>query len=134
MTDERVAYAQIFLAHEFEPIGVINFYSPEEWTEKFLNNPAVDPTGAHKKYGLTAPQHVKERWWIGVCPTLLVSYAVDADDKMLQRWLEYWLAHLGTHLVILDWAHNLGEKLSIEEVEARVIDLLQELNMTRPFC
>lgn len=119
--DEKVTYVESAAHIELDRLGNVVLFSPEIWEEKFLARPDVDPLNVHKPYGLVVPQFVNDEWAIGLSASHLVRPVEDRDDRDLNQWLEYWFAHIGLHLVVMSWAHELGESsLSFEDVERRV--------------
>lgn len=121
--DQRVTYTELALQHELERLGKVNLYSAKVWDEVFLARDDVDPLDVHKRYGLVSPQKVegKEEMWMGFSAAHMVRAVEDHSDDDFVRWISYWITHVALHLVILDWAVNLGDDgLSLEEIEGRV--------------
>lgn len=126
---ERIVYATQMFAHEFDNMmKEVLFLTEERWDVHMMSVPQVDPTGAHKRFGLTAPQWVGGKFMMGVCVPRLIRPLADHDDDELQTWLEFWLLHCGIHIIMNKEAEERDESnVPLAEMERRVEERFKEL-------
>ena len=126
-TKDRITYAQMNIEFEWNFAGNVLFVSEENWEERFLKAETVDPLNAHKPYGLVVPSLIKDDWVLGVCVPLLLRPVEYCGEQDMNRWLEYWMAHMAKHLFVLAEAAEFGESnLPLEEIEQRVLDRFEQ--------
>lgn len=119
--EERASYARMAFEAELDEVATVEFVSEAD----------LDPADPHRPYGLMAPtmEAHGEKWRLKIAIPLLMQHVSNRDDEAVNQWISYWCNHFYFHIIVTDWAQELGDNdLPMDEVESRVESAFEEQN------
>lgn len=119
--EDRAVYARMVFEAELHELAIVEFVSEAD----------LDQSDPHRPYGLMAPtlEAPEEKWRLKIAIDLLLKHVADRDDEEVNQWISYWCNHFYFHIIVTDWAEELGDNdLPMDEVESRVESAFEEQN------